>query len=73
MATSEVTCSPITIICVVGAIHHHRTAEDDDVSASIFWSFMILVFFVPSVVGLVMLAVLIHLVNYVSSLFHILY
>ncbi|XP_067949950.1 uncharacterized protein [Watersipora subatra] len=48
---------------VTGALHHH-SSEDADLSGSIFWSFMILVFFLPTLVALVMLAVLIHLVNY---------
>lgn len=53
-------CPPLT-----GMVIHHNTT-DNPVSASIFWSFMILVFFVPGTVALIMVAVLIHLVNYVS-------
>ncbi|KAF6024855.1 hypothetical protein EB796_016842 [Bugula neritina] len=48
---------------VVGALKHHK-AEDGNISGSIFWSFMILVFFIPAVTALVMVAILMHLVNY---------
>ena len=45
----------------------HHTAEGESVTGSIFWSFMILVFFIPSAIALVMIGILVHLVNYVSN------
>lgn len=51
---------------VVGGIEHHSGGVDK--SASIFWLFIMFVFIIPCGIALVMLGVVLHLVNYVSSL-----
>jgi len=62
MVVTAVICFSLWFL-VTGAVIHH-TAEEEGYTDSIFWSFMILVFFIPSTVALIMLGILIHLVNY---------
>jgi len=46
---------------------HHNT-DPSVLPTRIFWSFMILVLFIPGLVALITLGIIVHLVNYVSIL-----
>jgi len=56
--------SCIAWFLVVGMAHHYN--ESEQMAGTIFWSFMIFVFIIPGVSALIILAFIMHLVNYVS-------
>lgn len=51
----------------VGALNHYNS-DSSSSAATIFWCFIIFVLFIPAGAALIMLGVVLHLVNYVSTL-----
>jgi len=52
---------------VAGGLHHYKE-DGDNIASSLFWSFMIFIIFIPAATALILLAIVLHLVNYVSVL-----